>query len=260
MRATRGERRSRAWPRPLCRGWPSSPGPRPPMMRAPRFGRASIRRNLPFANDKGEGFENRIADLFAEAARGAGAELLVPAADELHPQHAALQAARRGLPLRHRHERAGDVRPGAADGAVLPFDVCARIPQGPGPRRREVAAPTCSRCRRTCATSCGSASTTARPPRSGSCGTGWKRRQAVSDDVAGSRAVPGRDHRKGSRAGQHRRRGRLGSDRRLLREARAQVELVVIPLQVGARREVRLRDRDGRARRASANGKPRWTS
>ena len=38
----------------------------PPTTRAPRSGPASIPRNLPFANEKGEGFENRIADLFAK--------------------------------------------------------------------------------------------------------------------------------------------------------------------------------------------------
>ena len=37
-----------------------------PRRRGPRSARASIPRNLPFANVKGEGFENRIADLFAQ--------------------------------------------------------------------------------------------------------------------------------------------------------------------------------------------------
>ena len=108
--------------------------------------------NLPFANDKGEGFENRIAELFARQARLAGEKLRVPAAHEFHSQHAALQAARRRLPLRHRDERALPASTRCrSTAAVLPFDLRARVSQGQGPRPGRRPAPTSSRCRPMCA-------------------------------------------------------------------------------------------------------------
>ena len=67
-------------------------------------------------------------------ARVAGEELRVSAADEFHTQHAAIQAARRRLPLRHRDERARGLRSGVGDHPVLPLDLCARVSKGQGPR------------------------------------------------------------------------------------------------------------------------------
>ena len=51
--------------------------------------------NLPFSNTKGEGIENRIAEVLRQGAGPSRHLLLVPEPAGLHPQHAALQAARR---------------------------------------------------------------------------------------------------------------------------------------------------------------------
>ena len=90
--------------------------------------------NLPFANDKGEGFENRIADLFAK-------KLALPVQSYASPQR--MNFIRNTL----RYKLPGEdfrcdvvmgvpvgYRPGCGDGPVLPFDLRARLSQGKGPR------------------------------------------------------------------------------------------------------------------------------
>jgi hypothetical protein len=88
--------------------------------------------NLPFANIKGEGFENRIAELFARKLGLPVKNYAFPAADEFRPQHAAVQVARRGFSLRCRDERACGLRSGGGDVPLLPLDLRAGIPEGQG--------------------------------------------------------------------------------------------------------------------------------
>ena len=52
-------------------------------------------RNLPFSNEAGEGFENKIAELFAQQARQVGRLHVLSRRDRLHPQHAQRPSLRR---------------------------------------------------------------------------------------------------------------------------------------------------------------------
>jgi hypothetical protein len=123
--------------------------------------------NLPFANEHGDGFENRIAELFAQ-------KLGLPVKSYSFPQR--MNFIRNTLRYR-------------LPGEDYRCDVVMSLPVGFEQRRRRspttarrmrsstrrargsmqsAAAPTSSRCRPKCATACASASTTSRPPRSGS--------------------------------------------------------------------------------------------
>ena len=178
--------------------------------------------NLPFANIKGEGFENRIAELFAQ-------QLGLPVKNYAFPQRMNFirNTLRYKLPgedfrcdivmsvpagydqvsattpyyrstyalVYPKGKGLDEVRSGA-DLIALPSD---RRSQAENRNLRQVAR-----------------IGVAGQARPGSAG------EALSDAVAGSRTVSRGNHREGPGAGQDRRRDRLGSDRRLLRQARAQ--------------------------------------
>ena len=139
---------------------------------------------------------------------------------------------------------------------VLPLDLCAGVSEGQGPRPGAAPAPTCSRCR----PSVRSKLTIGIYDRSPA--SAWLVKHGLEAQAKpypmmspDPEQYPGRDHREGPRAGQDRRRHRLGPDRRLLRQARAQRRTGRRSAEVGAGRQVRLRDRDGRAlRRARMEG------
>ena len=114
-----------------------SPRPQAPLRRTTRAHRISaVHRswNLPVSNDKGEGFENRIAALFA-------AKLGLPVQSYSFPQR--MNFIRNTLRYRlpgedFRCDIVMSVPVGYDQGrqrALLPVDLCARLPQGPRPRR-----------------------------------------------------------------------------------------------------------------------------
>ena len=128
MRVHAGERRSpsaaAAWPRWR---WPSSPEPVSAEDARTAFRPCIDPNNLPFANDKGEGFENRIAELFAK-------QLGLPVQSYSFPQR--MNFIRNTLRYKLPGEDfrcdivmsvPADVRPGVGDQAVLPLDVRARL-------------------------------------------------------------------------------------------------------------------------------------
>jgi mxaJ protein len=84
--------------------------------------------NLPFSNDRLEGFENRIADIVAEELERARRVHVARAAARLHPRDAAGGAS---VTCRRRAEQ---LRARPADAAVLPLDVRVRVPDGQRPR------------------------------------------------------------------------------------------------------------------------------
>ena len=120
---------------------------------------ARIRTICRSPTERGEGFENRIAELFAAEARLEARILLLPAAHGIHPQHAALQAARRRLSLRSGDRRARQVRPGLRHQALLSLDLRAGLSAGRQARRRALASqdlvrPRPEKLRARCASAC----------------------------------------------------------------------------------------------------------
>ena len=86
--------------------------------------------NLPFSNEKGEGFENKLAELFAEKLQQEAGLHVLPAGDRLRPNDARRPSLRRhhGLPARR--------RPGSGHQSLLPHRLCAGRQAGQRSRRR----------------------------------------------------------------------------------------------------------------------------
>ena len=83
--------------------------------------------NLPFSNTKGEGIENRIAELFAQGARTCRWSTTPSRSAWPSSATRCATSCRRGLPLRHRDGRAGGLRPGVGHQALLPLDLRAGL-------------------------------------------------------------------------------------------------------------------------------------
>ena len=77
--------------------------------------------NMPFSNEQGEGFENKLAELFAAKLDKTARLHVVPAVDRLRAHDARL------VPLRRHHGLPAGRRPGAEHQSVLSQRLCARV-------------------------------------------------------------------------------------------------------------------------------------
>ena len=86
-------------------------------------------RNLPFSNEKGEGFENKLAELFADKLQKKLDYIVLPAGHRLRADDA------RRASLRRHHGLSARRRPRAGHQSLLPHGLCAgRQDQAAGSR------------------------------------------------------------------------------------------------------------------------------
>ena len=165
-------------------------------------------RNLPFSDEAGEGFENKLAELFARKLGEPASYTYYPAGHRLRAQHAECPA------LRCDHGRGGRRRPRADHQSLLPHDLCAGVQARQRTRRHRIAGGSAAegqayRHRRRHAAGHGAGA-------AGPDGAG----QALCADGRYARRCAGADDGRRYRGRADRRRRAVGSDRRLLCAAR----------------------------------------
>ena len=164
--------------------------------------------NMPFTDESGEGFENKLAELVAEkTGRKSVAYTWFPDGHGLRPQHA------EGQSLRHHHGLRPGRRTGAEHQRLLPLDLCAGLPEGQRARRRrddrgsEAGRQEDRRRRRNAA-----------DRQHGGYQADAHRQDLSADGGYAPDAVGGRDHDQGHARRRDRRGDRVGADGRLLRQ------------------------------------------